>query len=89
MKKKSIPKKKIVSREPNVLDLPVIIEKGDQGGYVGRVPSIQGCYTQADTLAELRERLQEVVKLCYDTARDLGEMPAHKKITLEMMKFSV
>ncbi len=42
----------------------VIIEKDENGYYIGRVPSLKSCYTQAKTLPELYKRLNEVVGLC-------------------------
>ena len=49
-----------------VYNFPVIIEKDDSGYFVGRVPSLRSCYTQAKTLPELYKRLQEVVSLCLE-----------------------
>lgn len=34
--------------------------------YVGSVPGIRGAHTQAPTLDELRENLQEVLKLVFE-----------------------
>ncbi|MCR4334816.1 MAG: type II toxin-antitoxin system HicB family antitoxin [Patescibacteria group bacterium] len=45
------------------LHLPVIIEKDESGYFVGTVPSLRSCYTQAKTLPQLYERLREVVSL--------------------------
>jgi predicted RNase H-like HicB family nuclease len=47
-------------------NLSVIIEKDDKGYYVGRVPSLRSCYTQAKTLDQLYKRLAEVVSLCLE-----------------------
>mgnify|MGYP001596275721 FL=1 len=46
-----------------ILNFPVIIEKDESGFFVGVVPSLRSCYTQAKTLPELYKRLQEVVSL--------------------------
>ncbi len=34
----------------------VIIEKDENGYYIGKVPSLKSCYTQAKTLPELDNR---------------------------------
>ncbi|MBU1987520.1 type II toxin-antitoxin system HicB family antitoxin [Patescibacteria group bacterium] len=44
-------------------NFPVIIEKDEIEYYVGRVPSLRSCYTQAKTLPELYKRLKEVIDL--------------------------
>ena len=51
------------------LHLPVIIEKDESGYFVGTVPSLRSCYTQAKTLPELYERLHEVVALSMEVER--------------------
>jgi len=43
---------------------PVVIEKDEDGWYVGLVPDLKGCHTQARNLSELDKRLREAIKLC-------------------------
>ena len=50
----------------NKYNFSVIIEKDESGYYIGRVPDLRSCYTQAKTLPELYKRLEEVVSLCLD-----------------------
>ena len=56
MKKKSAKK-----REFNV-----VIEKDEDGFYVGSVPSLHGCHTQAKSLDQLMKRMTEVIALCLE-----------------------
>lgn len=49
----------------------VIIEKDESGYYIGKVPSLKSCYTQAKSLPELYKRLNEVIGLCLDVERDI------------------
>jgi len=43
------------------------IEKDKETGlYIGIVPGIPGAHTQAETLDELQENLQEVLELCLE-----------------------
>ena len=44
----------------------VLIEKDSEGYYVGSVPSLPGCHTQAKSLDELSERLKEAIELCLE-----------------------
>ena len=39
---------------------------GETRLYLGVVPSVHGAHTQAETLDELRENLQEVLALCLE-----------------------
>jgi predicted RNase H-like HicB family nuclease len=43
--------------------LRVVVHKADEGGYWAEVPALPGCYTQAETLAELRRNVQAAVDL--------------------------
>ena len=44
----------------------LIVEQDDDGYYVGSVPELKGCYTQAKSLDELNERIKEVIELCLE-----------------------
>ena len=41
----------------------VVIEKDQDGYYVGSVPALPGCHTQGKSLDQLLERMQEAVAL--------------------------
>ncbi len=47
-------------------DFTVIIERDEDGLFVGTVPQLKGCHTQAKSLDELMERMKEVVSLCLE-----------------------
>ena len=44
----------------------VIIERDSEGFYIGSVPSLQGCHTQAKSLDELMVRIREAIELCLE-----------------------
>jgi predicted RNase H-like HicB family nuclease len=45
----------------------VVIEWDEDGYYVGTVPSLRGCHTQAKTLDTLMKRMREAVALCLES----------------------
>ena len=45
-----------------------VIEEDIDGGYWAYVPSLQGCYTQGDTLDEVTSNLKEVIDLYLKSA---------------------
>ncbi len=44
----------------------VVIERDNDGYFVASVPSLRGCHTQAKSLDELMERIQEAIELCLE-----------------------
>ena len=44
-------------------DYTVVIEKDEDGYYVGSVPILQGCHTQGTSIDQLLERVQEAIAL--------------------------
>jgi predicted RNase H-like HicB family nuclease len=50
----------------------VVVHKADEGGYWAEVPALPGCFTQAETLAELRKNVQIAVDLYQEGEREPG-----------------
>ena len=44
----------------------VVIEKDEDGFFVGEVPQLRGCYSQGRSLDELMDNIKEVIKLCLE-----------------------
>lgn len=44
--------------------LPIIVEKDEDGFYVVECPVFEGCYTQGRTLDEALRNIKEVISLC-------------------------
>ncbi|WP_293078157.1 type II toxin-antitoxin system HicB family antitoxin [Moorena sp. SIO3H5] len=57
-----------ISREFNV-----IIERDADGYFVASVPTLKGCHTQAKSLDELMERIQEAIALCLEFEENLED----------------
>lgn len=49
----------------------VLIEKDEDGFYVGSVPSLKGCHTQGRTLDELLKNIKEAIELCLEVEKDV------------------
>jgi predicted RNase H-like HicB family nuclease len=44
----------------------VIVERDEEGYYVGTVPGLPGCHTQARSLDQLMRRMREAIELCLE-----------------------
>jgi predicted RNase H-like HicB family nuclease len=42
----------------------VLVEKDEEGYFVGTVPELRGCHTQAKSLDVLMRRVREAIALC-------------------------
>jgi len=49
----------------------VLIEQEEDGAYIATVPSLKSCYTQANNIPELLEKIREVILLCLDVENDI------------------
>jgi len=49
----------------------VIIEKDEDGNFVGLVPELPGCHTQARSLDMLQERIKEAIQLYLEVEKDI------------------
>jgi len=47
-------------------EFTVLIEQGEDGAYVATVPALKSCYTQANSIPELLEKVHEVIELCLE-----------------------
>lgn len=45
-------------------EFTVIIERDEEGYFVGTVPELRGCHTQAKSLDVLMKRVREAIELC-------------------------
>ncbi len=48
---------------PMSTEYTIVIEKDEDGYYVGSVPGLPGCHTQGKSIDQLFERMQEVIAL--------------------------
>jgi predicted RNase H-like HicB family nuclease len=48
----------------------VIIERDEDGYYVGEVPQLKACYSQGETIDELMTNIKEVIELCLEAENE-------------------
>ncbi len=54
-------------------EFTVVIERDEDGYFVGTAPQLKGCHTQAKSLDELMDRMKEAVQLCLEVEGKLEE----------------
>ena len=53
----------------------MVIERDEDGVFIGEVPQLRGCYTQGKTLDELMKNIQEVIHLCLEEEPETEDLP--------------
>jgi predicted RNase H-like HicB family nuclease len=44
----------------------VVIERDEDGMYIGEVPQLKACYSQGKTIDELMKNIKEVIEMCLE-----------------------
>lgn len=52
----------------------VVLEKDPEGGFIASVPALPGCFSQGETLTEVRKNVREAIGL-YLQGDDPGPLP--------------
>ena len=65
-------------------DFYVMIERDEDGYYVGEVPQLRACYSQGRTLDELMANIREAIQLCLEDQeeKELPEFVGLQRVTL-------
>ena len=53
----------------------VVIEKDEDGYYVGSIPALPGCHTQARSVHRFMERMEEGIALCFEVEKTPDNRP--------------
>jgi predicted RNase H-like HicB family nuclease len=48
----------------------VVIERDEDGRYIGEVPQLRACYSQGRTIDELIANMREIIDLCLEETED-------------------
>ncbi|GHV35254.1 HicB family protein [Synergistales bacterium] len=64
----------------------MLIERDEDGCYVGSIPELSGCHTQGKTIDELIERMKEAITLYLD---DMDESALPTSAFIGVQRISV
>ena len=65
---------------------PVVIEQDEDGWFVGLVPDLKGCHSQAKTLPQLEKRIREAIKLCLSVEK--GKIAQNRFIGVHQLEIA-
>jgi len=71
------------------MTLPIVVEK-DENGYFVSCPTLQGCYTQADTYEEALKNIEDAIRLCLEDMIENGEeIPESRNFSLTTLEITL
>jgi predicted RNase H-like HicB family nuclease len=53
----------------------VVIHEDPEGGFWGEVPALPGCYSQGETVEELKHNIREAIAGVLKVLREQGQEP--------------
>lgn len=52
------------------MKITVVVHEAEEGGYWAEVPALPGCFTQGETIDEIKANAREAVQGCLDVIRE-------------------
>jgi predicted RNase H-like HicB family nuclease len=53
----------------------VVIHQDPEGGFWGEVPALPGCYSQGETIDELKDNIREAIAGVLEVMKEQGQEP--------------
>jgi predicted RNase H-like HicB family nuclease len=67
-----------------VQNYAIVIHEDPDGGFWGEVPALPGCYSQGETVDELKHNIREAISGVLDVLKQEGREPDSKIQILEV-----
>jgi len=69
------------------LEFYVVIERDEDGFFVGEVPALKACYAQGKTIDEMLCNIKEVIDICLESGQEISganmEFVGVQKVTID------
>jgi predicted RNase H-like HicB family nuclease len=62
--------RKVSARDTEIMNIKVVLEPSDEGGYTVYVPSLSGCISEGETIDEALANIQEAIELYLEPIED-------------------
>ena len=53
----------------------VVVHEDPEGGFWGEVPALPGCYSQGETIDELKDNIREAISGVLEVLKEQGQVP--------------
>ena len=65
-----------------------VVERDEDGYYVGSVVELPGCHTQAKSLDELTKRIKEAIELYLESEKEIGKEIETEFVGIQLVEVS-
>ncbi len=62
--------RKVSAHDTEIMNIKVVLEPSDEGGYTVYVPSLSGCISEGETIDEALANIQEAIELYLEPMAD-------------------
>ncbi|WP_325314926.1 type II toxin-antitoxin system HicB family antitoxin [Microcoleus sp. PH2017_28_MFU_U_A] len=62
--------RKVSARDTEIMNIKVVLEPSEEGGYTVYVPSLSGCISEGETIDEALANIQEAIELYLEPMAD-------------------
>ena len=62
------------------MTIKAVVHPAEEGGFWAEVPALPGCFTQGESLEEIRENLKEAIAGWLEADEPTGEVAAEDQI---------
>ena len=69
-------------------EFTVVIERDEDGRYLAICPALQGCYTEGETEEEVRDLIQDAIRLHVQDRLASGE-PIYREVSATKIRVGV
>ena len=52
-------------------DFHIVVYSAEEGGYYAQCTELEGCFTQGETLGEIKSNMEEAIKLCLEESPEI------------------
>ena len=64
----------------------VVIHEDPEGGFWGEVPALPGCYSQGETIEELKKNIREAITAVLEVLKEEGRTP---EVSIQILDVAV
>lgn len=70
-------------KELKAKEFDVLVEKDEDGWFIGSVPELSGCYSQGKTEKELMKNIKEAIELHLETLKEIRKQEEPKFVAIK------